>query len=176
MPIMPIAKAAIAEAGRRSEEGPERDSGICLVLVRECYGIGPAGNANLDGDADAFDAWFRSPHKHRETNPARIPRGVPIFWQGGSANHGHIAIATGFSGNCWSTDIKRKGFWPGPPAQAGGIQLPTCRSKRIRPTMQTCPCRSTPSETNCPASSPTTGSASSESPPTRPPGSPAGPE
>ena len=111
MPITPIAKAAIAEARRRSEEGPHRDSGICLILVRECYGIPPGGNANMDGDADAFDAWFRSEHKHPETNPARVPRGVPIFWQGGSANHGHVAIATGFSGNCWSTDIKRKGYF-----------------------------------------------------------------
>ncbi len=80
-----------------------------MILVRECYGIPPGGNANVDGDADAFDAWFRSEHEHPETNPARIPRGVPIFWQGGSANHGHVAIATGFSGNCWSTDIKRPG-------------------------------------------------------------------
>ena len=136
MPIMPIAKAAIAEAGRRSEEGPERDSGICLVLVRECYGIGPAGNANLDGDADAFDAWFRSPHKHRETNPARIPRGVPIFWQGGSANHGHIAIATGFSGNCWSTDIKRKGFGLGHP-----LRRVASNCRPVAPNGSVRPCR-----------------------------------
>ena len=51
------------------------------------------------------------PHKDEESNPDRIPRGVPIFWQGGSANHGQVAIATGFNGNCWSTDIKRPGFF-----------------------------------------------------------------
>ena len=102
---------AIIKARRQSREGPQRDDGICLVLVRECYGIPAAGNFDGDGDADAFDAWQRAEFKHRETNPARFPRGVPIFWSGGSANHGHIAIATGFNGNCWSTDINRDGFF-----------------------------------------------------------------
>ena len=33
----------------------------------------------------------------------------PVFWEGGSASHGHIAISAG-NGFCWSTDIRRTGF------------------------------------------------------------------
>ena len=111
MALMPNAKQAIVNARHQSEAGPRGVTGTCLVMVRTAYGIPAAGNANQDGDADAFDAWFRSQHQHRETDPARIPRGVPVFWEGGSEGHGHVAIATGFNGNCWSTDIKRDGFF-----------------------------------------------------------------
>jgi hypothetical protein len=106
-----MSRKAIDNAREQSQHGPKSGVGICLVMVRTCYGIAAIGDVDGDGDADAFDAWVRAKFKHPETNPARIPAGVPVFWQGGSANHGHGAIATGFNGNCWSTDIKRKGFF-----------------------------------------------------------------
>jgi hypothetical protein len=40
----------------------------------------------------------------------KVPRGYPVFWSGGSAGHGHIAIAAG-DGACWSTDIRRPGYF-----------------------------------------------------------------
>ena len=74
----------------------------CLKFVRLCYGI-PAR------EADAIAAWRTAKHKHPQTDAAKIPRGYPVFWEGGSASHGHIAISAG-NGFCWSTDIRRTGF------------------------------------------------------------------
>jgi hypothetical protein len=48
--------------------------------------------------ADATSAWRLARNKHfLGMHPdQRIPRGVPVFWTGGSMNHGHVAIATGY--------------------------------------------------------------------------------
>jgi hypothetical protein len=95
---------AIAAAKRQSATGiPHHGDGECLMAVRECYGF-PAGVP------DAIASWVMSAHKHPQTDPDRIPRGVPVYWSGGSAGHGHIAISNG-DGTCWSTDIKRVGFF-----------------------------------------------------------------
>lgn len=55
----------------------------------------------------AYGAWVRAGRKHQHGyyNP---PLGVPVFWKGGSAGAGHVAIADG-NGNVWSTDIRRDG-------------------------------------------------------------------
>ena len=95
---------AIAAAMKQSATGiPHHGSGECLMAVRECYGF-PAV------EDDAIGSWSSSAHKHRVSDPNRIPRGVPVYWSGGSKGHGHIAIANG-DGTCWSTDIKRIGFF-----------------------------------------------------------------
>jgi hypothetical protein len=95
---------AIRTARLRSKSTrPTSEVGMCLREVRECYAV----------DAlylDAAQAWDQSKHKHRETDPRKIPRGVPVFWTGGAGGHGHVAIGTGF-GRCWSTDILRRGFF-----------------------------------------------------------------
>lgn len=92
---------AVQAARNQSEQGPAQDSGMCLRMVRECYGIGPVF-------ADAAGAWRGATHKHGPDSPA--PRGFPVFWTGGSSGHGHVAIATG-DGRCWSTDILRPGMF-----------------------------------------------------------------
>ena len=79
------------------------EAGYCLREVRECYAVGPAA-------LDAQEAWDSARFKHPETDPRKIPRGVPVFWAGGSEGHGHIAISTGWS-RVWSTDILRSGFF-----------------------------------------------------------------
>lgn len=88
---------------RSHSRTPTSEYGMCLREVRECFGVGP-------GAADAAEAWANAKHKHPETNPAMIPRGVPVFWTGGSHGHGHIAISTG-TGKVWSTDIIRPGYF-----------------------------------------------------------------
>lgn len=99
-----MATPAIETARTRSESRtPTSEAGMCLREVRECFGVGP-------GASDAIGAWNAAEHKHHETDPHKIPRGVPVFWAGGSAGHGHIAISTGFA-KCWSTDIRRSGFF-----------------------------------------------------------------
>lgn len=95
----------IHEARRRARsDHPTSDAGMCLREVRECFGVGPAAD-------DAAEAWRDAQHKHPETDPRKIPRGVPVFWTGGSHGHGHIAISTGFAGRCFSTDILRAGYF-----------------------------------------------------------------
>jgi hypothetical protein len=94
---------AIGKARKQSHEGPQFGVGMCLQEVRLCYGIPALA-------ADAVGAWNIAKTKHRETDPADIPRGFPVFWSGGSHGHGHIAISAG-GGKCWSTDIERAGFF-----------------------------------------------------------------
>jgi len=95
----------IAEAARRSKSPtPTSEVGYCLREVRECLEVGPAA-------ADAIGAWNAAKIRHRFTHVEEIPAGVPIFWAGGSAGHGHIAIAAAKRGWCWSTDIRRPGYF-----------------------------------------------------------------
>lgn len=96
---------AIREARRRSRSTtPTSAPGFCKREVRECFRI------MVSRSADAAQAWRNARFKHPETNPADIPRGVPVFWLGGSEGHGHVAIATG-QGGMWSTDILRPGWF-----------------------------------------------------------------
>lgn len=101
-PAPRVTYPGVAAARQQSEHGPQAPEGMCLQMVRSCYGIGPK-------EPDAISAW-RDAKKHRTTNPNAIPRGYPVFWSGGSQGHGHIAISAG-DGLCWSTDIRRPGFF-----------------------------------------------------------------
>lgn len=83
---------------------PTSSPGMCLREVRECFGVGP-------GAEDAAEAWASAQKKHRTTSPGKFPRAVPVFWTGGSHGHGHIALASGYDGMCWSTDIRRPGWF-----------------------------------------------------------------
>lgn len=95
----------IREARTRSRStSPTSAPGYCLREVRECFAVDA-------GARDAAEAWHDSRRQHRETEPEAFPRGVPVFWTGGSHGHGHIAIATGYDGMCWSTDIRRPGYF-----------------------------------------------------------------
>lgn len=105
-----LGEAAIAEARAQSQDGTTFAAGLCLQRVRLCYQIGPRY-------LDATEAWRNASHQHPETDPRKIPRGVPVFWTGGSEGHGHVAIATG-DGYCWSTDILRRGRWDKVPIPA----------------------------------------------------------
>lgn len=96
---------------RSKSKKPTSEVGYCLREVRECLGV-PAKAA------DAIQAWQQASYHHRITAPtqkklAKIPDGAPIFWAGGSAGHGHIAINASSlgAGLCLSTDIKRPGYF-----------------------------------------------------------------
>lgn len=94
---------AIAQAAQQSISGARFGTGLCLQKVRGCYLVAAKY-------PDAASAWENAGIRHKDRNPLDIPRGVPVFWTGGSAGHGHIAISTG-DGYCWSTDIERPGFF-----------------------------------------------------------------
>lgn len=81
---------------------PTRDwTGYCLIFVRTAFGVGSRY-------ASAASAWEHAEHRHPETDPDKIPRGVPVFWTGGSHGYGHIALSRG-DGTCWTTDLIRPG-------------------------------------------------------------------
>lgn len=91
---------ALARAPR-----PTTEVGMCLRETREVLGVGAAA-------LDAIGAWKAARFKHPTVlDHSRIPAGVPIFWAGGSAGHGHVAIAAKKRGYCWSVDKKRPGHW-----------------------------------------------------------------
>lgn len=112
-----MSKAIRTARARSKSPTPTSTVGYCLREVRECYGVGPKAG-------DATEAWHQARFFHTKPKNmseaefiATIPRGVPVFWTGGSSGHGHIAIATGFGGRCWSTDIRRPGYFDRVPIQ-----------------------------------------------------------
>ena len=105
-----IGEAAIEAAHHQSEHGPQFGEGECMKRTRMLFGAPAIGNFDGDGDPDAEDGWKFAKHKHPTHDPSSIPRGVPVWWGGGSKDNGHVAVSTGH-GKIWSTDIKRTGFY-----------------------------------------------------------------
>ena len=97
-PGVQAAREQSREGGLPGIGGPNPGADWCLKMVRMCYGIGPKY-------LRAIDAWNGARRKHRTSNAFEIPRGYPVYWA-----PNHIAIAAG-KGMCWSTDIKRDGFF-----------------------------------------------------------------
>lgn len=101
---------AIREARRRSRSlRPTSEPGMCKREVRECLSLS-VGHVIGSRSGDAAEAWRNATHKHHTEDPDSIPRGVPVFWLGGSEGHGHVSISTG-SGGHWTTDLLRSGFF-----------------------------------------------------------------
>lgn len=91
---------AIAEGRRFVAEAVYVGVGYCLKTIRTLYGVGPVW-------PDAETAWENATQRHPETDPARIPRGVPVWWTNG--RFGHVALSIG-GGYCLTTDYRRSGF------------------------------------------------------------------
>jgi hypothetical protein len=72
-------------------------TGMCLKFVRTCYSVGPK-------HASAAIAWNKTKYRHTSTPP----KGVPVWWTGGSRGFGHVAISDG-GGYVISTDTGGKG-------------------------------------------------------------------
>lgn len=91
---------AIAEGRRFVREAVYVGVGYCLKTIRTLYGVGPVW-------PDAETAWENAGQRHPESDPARIPRGVPVWWVNG--RYGHVALSIG-GGYCLTTDYRRSGF------------------------------------------------------------------
>lgn len=89
---------------RSKSKTPTSDIGHCLREVRECLAV-PQRYGTAQEAADHVARM------HREPNLSLIPRGVPIWWSGGSQGAGHVALSTGFLSKCFSTDILRTGYF-----------------------------------------------------------------
>lgn len=87
---------------RAQVEKRSRDwTGYCQMFVRTSFGVGM-------GFSSAIAQWHGADKKHPTSDPLKVPRGVPVFWEGG--NYGHVALSLG-NGRCVSTDARRLG-WP----------------------------------------------------------------
>ncbi len=103
-----LGKRALERAADQSRNGPTFGKDECLMRVRGLYGAPAIGDFDGDGAADAEDGWKATKKRHTGTAVTNIPAGVPLWWGGGTADHGHVAVSAG-GGQCWSTDIKRTG-------------------------------------------------------------------
>lgn len=94
---------ALLAARRQSDDGPAFGVNECKQRVRELYSV-PS-----DGSPDATAAWHRTQHRHSKLTPLEeLPPGALVWWTGGAAGRGHVALYAG-KGRVWSTDIKRAG-------------------------------------------------------------------
>jgi len=87
----------------QSAHGPKFGTGWCLLKCRTAFGVNVIVN-------NAALSWRTNKRTHPTTDPLSIPAFVPVYWTGGSDGDGHIAISIG-NGWCWSTDIKRNGYF-----------------------------------------------------------------
>ncbi|MCL2542747.1 MAG: hypothetical protein FWE71_09875 [Nocardioidaceae bacterium] len=88
---------------QHEHDHPSRNwHGMCQDFTHSAFGV-PS-----DGTPSAAAAWERAKYRHPETDPANIPRGVPVFWTGGSHGFGHAAVSRG-GGSVWGTDLVRDG-------------------------------------------------------------------
>lgn len=72
---------------------------LCLSFVRQAYGL-PA----VYGSAKA--AWEGAEDQVTTSRAAGIPRGVPVFYKGGT--YWHVVLSLG-DGLCLSNDVRRRG-------------------------------------------------------------------
>lgn len=82
--VVQTAQQAIDKANAQSTCDP----GYCLQNVRTWLGI-------PGGVPDAATAWRDAIGRH--PGDKHPPKGAPVFWTGGSAGHGHIALVKGSS-------------------------------------------------------------------------------
>ena len=88
-----------AVCARNAENDRFNDPGMCQQQVRIWCGVGARY-------PDAATAWRNTNDRHPgNRNP---PRGAPVFWTGGSAGHGHVAMSLG-NGKVRSTDAGGRG-------------------------------------------------------------------
>ena len=127
MLLRTVRNNAVRVARRRSKSPtPTSERGFCLREVRECYNVAKM-------HATAALAWRAT----KVRGKGRPPRGAAVWWTGGTptAEHpegaGHVAIATGFGksplGDCFSTDIRRGGFFDKVPIEAIQAEWPNVK-------------------------------------------------
>lgn len=130
------------QAAARALASRTYPAGMCLQWTRVQYGIAAK-------HPDAAAAARSATRMHRgDRNP---PRGVPVFWTGGSDGHGHVAIALG-GGTIRSTDAAGAGrigtvplSWPedrwgltyvGWAEDLNGVTIPPAPSSRVQRARQ----------------------------------------
>jgi hypothetical protein len=83
--------------------------GMCDQFVARAWGYSSSGYPR------AIDHWFAVPANLKHPGDANAPPGSLMFWQGGSAGAGHVALSLG-GGNIISTDQPVSGLVSSVPA------------------------------------------------------------
>lgn len=106
------ARARFQSANGPRFPGPNNGAGQCMMRNRLLVGAPAIGDYDGDGSPDAEDGWKFAKRRHPTTLPNAIPGGCFVWWGGGSHDNGHVAYADPDArGMCWSTDIKRAGYF-----------------------------------------------------------------
>lgn len=95
---------ALASCAAQSAHGPQFGANECQERAHLAYGI------PTDGTPTAAAWWAKSKYRHPTADPSTAPRGAFHYWIGGSSGAGHVTLSRG-GASCWSTDIKRSGFY-----------------------------------------------------------------
>jgi hypothetical protein len=110
LPLAPrIGQAATDYALARVKRGERVPVGTCLMQTRENPGV-PAHDYTPGNGRDpwAIEAWEHAHFRHLETNPAKIPPHVTVFYRGASGRPGHVVWGIG-EARCVGTDIPGAG-------------------------------------------------------------------
>lgn len=97
MPVSTVT-AALDQCARTSRWS----AGMCGQFCAAMYGYG------FSGYRDAVTQWNRTPSRLKFPLRTDAPPGALLFWGGGSAGHGHVAVCDGPAG-VWSIDIAGPG-------------------------------------------------------------------
>lgn len=93
---------SVAEVLSRCRSTRTWAAGMCGQFCAAMYGYGASGYV------DALTQWQRTPAALKHPGGLDPAPGALVFWGGGSAGHGHVAVAVG-DGSCWSIDIAGAG-------------------------------------------------------------------
>lgn len=96
-----IAKS-VPDVLARCERTPTWTAGMCGQFCAVMFGYGASGYRN------AVTQWAETPTVLRRPGDSAAPAGALLYWSGGSAGHGHVAVSAGH-GTCWSIDISGTG-------------------------------------------------------------------
>lgn len=97
---MPV--GTVFEALTNCRMTPTWAVGMCGQFCARMYGY------QASGYRDAVAQWRAVPDDLKHAASTEAPAGALLFWGGGSAGHGHVAIADG-TGQVWSIDISGPG-------------------------------------------------------------------
>lgn len=94
--------ASVTEVLSRCRATASWTVGMCGQFCARMYGY------SASGYTDALTQWQRTPAALKHPGATDAPPGALLFWGGGSAGHGHVAVAAG-DGSCHTIDIAGPG-------------------------------------------------------------------
>lgn len=97
-------RQTMAIARAKAWIGDAYPAGWCQKwVVTEIFASGGVGDWDGDRAADAEDGWKAAKKKVATSDAFSVPAGYPIYFLGGSSDHGHAAVSAG-GGYMYTTD------------------------------------------------------------------------